>query len=144
MSRSARLLAVATLVGASTLTACSADPSPTVTAPAAPTLAPSYSYTLASSCGERAMYGTFSLTVDEGAVAAVEGLDTVGIREAAGLPLETFPTIETLTARAASDDPAEASYDPDTGMLTKVVFDPVPQGVDDEECYVISDYTPAP
>ncbi|WP_051275013.1 DUF6174 domain-containing protein [Cellulomonas sp. URHD0024] len=132
-------VALAVVLG---LSAC-ADPEPEASAPSAPALATSYTYSLASSCGERGFIGTFSVTVEDGRVTAVEGLDEPGGR-AADMPgvLDDAPSIEELTARAAAEHPSEVGYDA-TGLLTKVSFDPDPQAIDDEECYVLSGYTPA-
>ena len=103
----------------------------------------SYSYTLTSECGERALLGTFAVTVTDGAVSAVEPLD-----EAAGWSMPAaepyVPTIEALLDRIA-DLPAaevpEATFD-DDGVPTRVLFDPVPDAIDDEECFDITDVRP--
>lgn len=107
---------------------------------------PDYTVTLDSTCGERALIGRFSVTVAEGQVAGLTGLDEPGRRNAEipSLPEQT-PSIPGLLDRMAALEPGqvpEASFDAGTGMPTRVVIDPLPNGVDDEECYELSDYSP--
>lgn len=106
----------------------------------------SYTVTMTSSCGERLMIGRFEVEVVDGSVTAVTGLDEPG-RRAAEVPAlpEVVPTIAELLDRLVSVDPRqvlEASFDEATGIPTHVLFDPLPRGIDDEECYDLTDYTP--
>jgi hypothetical protein len=106
---------------------------------------PRYSYTLDSACGERALYGRFRVTVVDGTVTAVEGLD-----EPAKWYVESGnPTVPTLAAllaayRKARDSDAgtaEASFDPVDGHPTRITIDPIKNAIDDEQCYVITEYS---
>ncbi|WP_124343215.1 DUF6174 domain-containing protein [Cellulomonas algicola] len=105
----------------------------------------SYAYSLTSSCGERLLIGSYRVTVTDGAVTAVEGLDEVGRRiagEAQDL-VSAVPTIAALLDRVVDADAStvpEATFD-DAGVPTAVTFDPSP-GVDDEECYAVADVEP--
>ncbi|QHT57988.1 hypothetical protein GXP71_19145 [Cellulomonas sp. H30R-01] len=106
----------------------------------------SYAFSLTSSCGERLLVGSYRVTVTDGAVTAVEGLDEVGRRiagEAQDLAAQV-PTIDTLLDRVVDADAStvpEATFD-DAGVPTAVTFDPSP-GIDDEECYTVADVDPA-
>ncbi|HEY3438521.1 MAG TPA: DUF6174 domain-containing protein, partial [Actinotalea sp.] len=106
----------------------------------------SYTVTMTSSCGERLMIGQFEVTVVDGSVTLVTGLDEPG-RRASTVPTlrEVVPTITGLLDRLVSADPAhvpEVSFDEATGIPTHVLFDPSPQAVDDEECYDLTHVTP--
>ena len=106
-----------------------------------------YTVTLESTCGERALIGRFSVTVAGGVVTGIEGLDEPGRRNAEipSLP-EQVPSISGLLDRMAALEPEqvpEASFDGATGMPTRAVIDPLPNGVDDEQCYDLSSYVPA-
>lgn len=103
----------------------------------------SYSFTLTSECGERALIGTYAVTVTDEAVSGVEPLD-----EVAGWSMpaaqEYVPTIAELLERIvdAPGEVREAAFD-DDGVPTHVFFDPMPDGIDDEECYDLTDVRPA-
>jgi hypothetical protein len=105
-----------------------------------------YSFTVTSSCGERLMIGTFAVHVTGGEVTSVEGLDEPG-RVAAGvasLP-DVVPTIGGLLDRLVALDGSEvreATFDPETGVPTHVLLDPMPDAIDDEECYDLADFAP--
>ncbi|MDW4910104.1 DUF6174 domain-containing protein [Streptomyces sp. ADMS] len=105
----------------------------------------SYVYTLTSSEGERSLIGRFRVTVRDGKVADVVGLDESG-RGAVQRAPEEVPTIggllDQLTrAHAEGADTAEAAYAPD-GHPVRITLDPEKDAVDDEQSYVISDYEP--
>jgi len=143
-----RALLVVALGSGLLLAACSPDPAPApqVSGPSAAAsatsspVAASYTYVLVSSCGERALSGAFSVTVTDGRVASVEGLDDAG--RSAAVAVEDVPTIAELTARAAREDPTDVAYDTESGVLSMVAFDPIPDAIDDEECYLVGGYTP--
>ena len=102
----------------------------------------SYTFALASLCGERALYGQFAVTVTDGAVTAVEPLDEAATNALDSVPTagEYVPTVAELLERIvdAPDDVREATFDAD-GVPTHVFFDPEPNGIDDEECYDLTD-----
>ncbi|WP_405816362.1 DUF6174 domain-containing protein [Streptomyces sp. NBC_01390] len=106
-----------------------------------------YAYTLTSSEGERSLIGTFRVTVRDGKVAKVVGLDESGRGEVRRAP-EEVPTIGGLLdqlerAHDEGADTAEAEYAPD-GHPVRITLDPEENAVDDEQTYVISDYEPQP
>ncbi|MEH0423010.1 DUF6174 domain-containing protein [Streptomyces sp. B21-083] len=107
----------------------------------------SYAYTLTSSEGERSLIGRFRVTVRDGKVAKVVGLDESG-RGAVRRAREEVPTIGGLLDRLArahdeGADTAEAEYAPD-GHPVRITLDPRKNAADDEQAYVISDYEPQP
>ncbi len=106
----------------------------------------SYSFMVTSSCGERLMIGTFAVQVAGGEVTSVEGLDEPGRRaaEVASLP-DVVPTIGGLLDRMVALDGSqvrEAAFDPETGVPTHVLIDPMPNAIDDEECYDLAGFAP--
>lgn len=103
----------------------------------------SYTYTLQSSEGERALIGTFRITVRDGTVAGAVGLDDSGRRVVEDLP-GAVPTIGELLgeleqARRDDADRAEALYAAD-GHPVRISVDWEENAVDDETLYVISAY----
>ena len=104
-----------------------------------------YTVTVTSSCGERLLIGRFAVEVVGGAVASLTGLDEPGRRAAETALSESVPTVADLLDRLASLDAAqvpEATFDVATGVPTQVVFDPLPNAVDDEECYDLTAFEP--
>lgn len=105
----------------------------------------SYTYTLRSSEGERALLGTFRISVRDGAVVKAVGLDDSGRRVVDGTP-DAVPTIGQLLgeleqARRDDADTAEAQYAAD-GHPVRILLDWEENAVDDEARYVISGYEP--
>ncbi|KMS67077.1 lipoprotein [Streptomyces viridochromogenes] len=101
----------------------------------------SYTYTLRSSEGERALIGTFRITVRNGSVAKATGLDDSGRSVVADLP-DAVPTIGQLLAeldqaRRDDADTAEAEYAPD-GHPVRISLDWEENAIDDEARYVIT------
>jgi hypothetical protein len=93
----------------------------------------SYQFTVTSSCGERAMIGTFRTRVQNGAVTEREGLDD-SARRALMLGLASeVPTLGRLKAEAEKSH-ADIVLDPSDGH-------PISINIDDEHCYAISDYS---
>ncbi|MGW1802057.1 DUF6174 domain-containing protein [Streptomyces sp. NPDC001984] len=106
----------------------------------------SYSYTLESSEGERALIGTFRITVRDGKVVDAVGLDESGRRVAKDLPDE-IPTLGELLkeyeqARSDNADTAKAEYAAD-GHPVRIELDGEENAIDDEVLYVVSAYEPA-
>jgi hypothetical protein len=106
----------------------------------------SYTYTLKSSEGERALLGTFRVTVRDGKVVEAVGLDESGRRVARQLP-DAVPTIGDLLkeleqARRDKADTAEVKYAAD-GHPMQISLDWEKNAIDDEALYVISTYEPA-
>lgn len=104
-----------------------------------------YTYTLHSTEGERALIGTFRVTVRAGKVAKAVGLDEESrrvVRRSPGI----VPTIggllkELEQARRDDADTAEAEYAAD-GHPLRIRLDRDENAVDDEARYVISAYEP--
>jgi hypothetical protein len=106
----------------------------------------SYTYTLNSTEGERALIGTFRVTVRDGKVAKAVGLDEESRRVVRRSP-GVVPTIggllkELAQARRDDADTAEAQYAAD-GHPLRITLDRDENAVDDEARYVISAYEPA-
>ncbi|KOV52806.1 MULTISPECIES: DUF6174 domain-containing protein [Streptomyces] len=106
----------------------------------------SYTYTLVSSQGERALIGTFRVTVRDGEVARAVGLDDSG-RQVVRRGLAEVPTIGMLLeeleqARRDAAHTAEAEYAAD-GHPVRISLDREKNTIDDEALYVISGFTPA-
>lgn len=110
----------------------------TETENAAPPSPPkSYRFVLSSSCGERGLIGDYGVTVRNERVTEVENLNV-------GYPhqprLTEIPTLSDLTAMAESA-PAQAIVEfvvDDEGLPRSLSLDPVPNAIDDEECYKVS------
>ncbi|MFI7409703.1 DUF6174 domain-containing protein [Streptomyces sp. NPDC049627] len=105
----------------------------------------SYTYTLRSSEGERALLGAFRITVRDGAVVKAEGLDDSGRRLVEDMP-DAVPTIGQLLgeleqARRDDADTAEAQYAAD-GHPVSISLDWEKNAIDDEARYDISAYEP--
>ncbi|MEU7722123.1 DUF6174 domain-containing protein [Streptomyces tibetensis] len=106
----------------------------------------SYTYTLTSSEGERALIGTFHVTVRDHKVVKAAGLDDSSRRVVKQSPA-AVPTIAVLLdelaqARRENADTAEAEYAAD-GHPARITLDWEKNAVDDEALYVISAYEPA-
>ncbi|MFC8095943.1 DUF6174 domain-containing protein [Streptomyces sp. NPDC057301] len=100
-----------------------------------------YTYTLRSSEGERALIGTFRITVRDGAVVKAVGLDDSGRRVAQDIP-DAVPTMGELLAeleqaRREDADVAEAEYAAG-GHPVRISLDWEKDAIDDEAVYVIS------
>ena len=105
-----------------------------------------YEFTLDSSCGERWLLGRFRVMVKDGEVAEVEGLeeqarDVVGEQRGR----ESVPTLgqlldEAAVARQEGADVVEVEMT-DDGQPRYIAIDWDEDAIDDEACYVISDYS---
>jgi Family of unknown function (DUF6174) len=104
-----------------------------------------YKFSFASSCGEQALIGRFRATVSGGTVTETEGLDEAGKRALMLRIADLVPSLGQMVADAeqARADGADVAIerDPADGHPTAIRVDPDPNGVDDETCYTISDYT---
>lgn len=149
VTRTARTVSRAALIAGLiwAVAACGTE-SKSASARSAPTwLEPaSYTYTLRSTEGERALLGTFRITVREGAVVRTVGLDDSGRRVVADVP-DAVPTLGELLdeleqARRDGADRAEAEYTAD-GRPARISLDWEENAIDDEALYVISAYEPA-
>ncbi|MDX3069004.1 DUF6174 domain-containing protein [Streptomyces sp. ND04-05B] len=140
-----RALTAAAMTGAllSTLSACGEEPVEVAT-PAPSWKEPSaYRYTLTSSEGERALIGTFEVTVRDGKVEKATGLDD-SARRAVDRNLSEVPTIAELlkqveAARRDGADAVDVDYAPN-GRPTALSIDWEEDAIDDEEAYTLSGY----
>jgi hypothetical protein len=109
-----------------------------------------YSFAVTSSCGERAFLGDYRVTVVRGAIASAAWRDPgdgrwTAVEEAL---LAEVPSLGEMVAdaRAASGDPAAGEVlvesDPADGHPTEISVDPIADAIDDEFCYVVTDYRP--
>jgi hypothetical protein len=144
-------LALGIVIGTSGILPQGSDGSPTPQAsasgPAGWQEPDAYTFVMVSSCGERSLLGRFRVTVVGGMTTGYEALD-----EQAALfsgPASNVPGLGEmlrLVAEARDGGVADVSLvnDPDDGHPTEVSIDWLPDAMDDEECYVVSDYAPAP
>lgn len=103
-----------------------------------PTLPKSYAFTLTSSCGERGLIGDYRVTVRDEHVSGVENLNDDYPYEPT---LTEIPTLQDLVdlAESARPDAVVAYVVDDRGVPRSLSLDPVPNCIDDEECYEVSD-----
>lgn len=104
-----------------------------------------YEFVLESSCGERALIGTFGVVIEDGEVAEAEALDESAESLLTSLGVERVPSLGELldqasTAREEGADVVDVTTDPSDGHPTRIDIDWDTNAVDDEECYVVSDY----
>jgi hypothetical protein len=109
----------------------------------------SYTFTLESTCGERALIGTFNVEVQDGETVGVEAISGYFVSHPAALPTSLVPTLDDILAEAAdarSRDADEVSVvlDPIDGHPVRVSIDWKTNTIDDEACYEITNYSPAP
>ena len=112
-----------------------------------------YGFVLDSTCGERALIGRFRVAVAGGRVIRTEGLDDAAKRAVQLRLADLVPTlgqlvVEAQTAREDGAAVARTDVDPVDGHPTAITIDRSTDAIDDESCYVISEYTtgaaPAP
>lgn len=105
-----------------------------------------YRYDLKSTCGEQALIGEFRITVEDSEVADVKGLDEASERLLGSQFADVIPTIEELLEMAdqAERDGAEMhniEYDSE-GVPSLIEFDYSLNAIDDESCFVITNFKP--
>ncbi|MFF5358150.1 DUF6174 domain-containing protein [Streptomyces scabiei] len=140
-----RALTAAAMAGTllSALAACGEEPTEAGT-PAPAWKEPSaYRYTLTSSEGERALIGTFEVTVRDGEVVKATGLDDSARRVVDRNP-SLVPTIAELseqaeTARRDGADTVDVDRT-DSGRPTAISIDWDEDAIDDEEAYTLGGY----
>ncbi|MEV8504098.1 DUF6174 domain-containing protein [Actinoplanes sp. NPDC051475] len=125
-----------------------AQPQPAVgaAAPATWTVPDKYAFTLTSECGERALLGTFRVTVVGDEVTRAEGLDDAARRALMLRLANLVPTLHQLEAQAEAAkkdgaDVVEVEREPSDAHPTRIMIDRSSAAEDDEECYTIRDYT---
>jgi hypothetical protein len=95
--------------------------------------------------GERDYLGTFRVHVVEGTTVSYEALDETAERfEGAAGDIPTLGELVELLRQAQTRPEAsvEVSAHPIDGHPTRIYIDWITQAIDDEECYVISEYVP--
>jgi uncharacterized protein DUF6174 len=102
-----------------------------------------YTFTLTSSCGERALIGTFRVTVEAHVTVAFVGVDAAG--KGYQSDPRTVPTIgeilrEADDAKVRNASRVEVTRDPLDGRPVEVTIDRLANAIDDESCYRIGDY----
>lgn len=149
-----RSVATATFFAAvcASLTGCGDQAGPDLAKPAtaattstqtdvATTLPKSYSFTLTSSCGERGLLGDYRVTVHDEQVSDVIKLNDDYPYEPKLTEIPTLQDMVDLAESARPDSVIEYVVD-DTGVPRSLSLDPVPNGIDDEECYEVTDLMP--
>ncbi|MCW2766935.1 MAG: hypothetical protein JWO11_2894 [Nocardioides sp.] len=103
-----------------------------------PVLPTSYEYVLTSSCGERGFLGDYRVVVRDEAVVTAVGLN----KDCPYRPdLAEVPTLADLLAMAKSAAPdaiVDLVVDPE-GFPVSLTIDHLPDAIDDEECYEVSE-----
>ena len=108
-----------------------------------------YSFAVTSSCGERGFLGDFEVVVAEGEVVESQWRDPASGAWTPVDQLESVPTLGDMLeeVRVASDDPEAGEVylesDPVDGHPTAVSVDHIENAIDDESCYVITEYEAA-
>ena len=107
-----------------------------------------YSFAVTSSCGERTFLGDYRVDVVGGEVAASDRRNPDGEWEPVA-QLESVPTLgdllDEVRETAGTPDAGEVTLerDPADGHPTAISVDQLKNAIDDEQCYVITDYQPA-
>lgn len=123
------------------LTGCGDQPGPAPTGTAAaatsPALPTSYDFTLTSSCGERPLIGDYRVSVRDDRVTRATSLDP----DYPEPTLTDVPTLRDLVdmAGAARPDAVVEYVVDDAGVPRSLSLDPMPNAIDDEECYEVTD-----
>lgn len=107
----------------------------------------SYTFTLESLCGERALIGRFHVEVENGETIRVEILSGYG--GSGSIPPGMVPALADLlsiAARARTEDASQVNVvlDPIDGHPVSVSIDWRADTIDEEECYEVTEYLPAP
>jgi hypothetical protein len=103
---------------------------------------------LESTCGERALIGTFNVEVRDGETIAVEAVSGYFVQHPEALPPSAVPTLNDLLAEAADARSRDADrvsvvLDPSDGHPVRISIDWKTNTIDDEACYQITNYLPA-
>ncbi|WP_436528960.1 hypothetical protein [Actinoplanes sp. HUAS TT8] len=134
-----------TVAAALTLSACggissgTGESTRTAIRDAAAELPPRYTYLLTSTCGERALIGTYEIVVDQDRAVSGKPADAD-----TNTYVTEFPTIRALLDAALNADAkAGIEFEADAaGLPARLSIDPEPDALDDEECYRFTAITP--
>lgn len=132
--------------------AVAADSSPVDTSgeersPAAATLTAmsyiptTYRFDVTSSCGERSFLGTYRVSVRAGVVEAARPLDPVNSYLPDPAEVPSLQGMLDMAAGAGPGADVQLLQDP-AGLPTHLMIDHLPDAVDDEECYEITNIRP--
>lgn len=125
-----------------------AEPAETAESPLPRWDAPShYDFVVRSRCGEQNFIGTFRISVKEGKVANVEGLDESATTALKYMSQGEVPSLEDLVgfarrAQTAGADVAEITYDETGGHPVRIDIDYDTSAIDDESCFAVRRYRP--
>jgi hypothetical protein len=103
-----------------------------------------YTFTLTSSCGERYLIGAFDVEVADDEVVAVSAslahleVTPESYVRGGGRTVDGF--LDLVDERHA--DVTDVAFDDELGFPATLTLDPEPLGIDDEECYVLTDVHP--
>jgi hypothetical protein len=127
------------LLAGLTTTGCS-DPSGSARSQpkSSATLPTSYHYVLTSSCGERSLLGSYRVVVHDDAVVSVESLNADYPYRPRPEDVPTLADLLDLAAGAERDAVIDLRVDAH-GVPVSLAIDHVPNGIDDEECYEVSE-----
>lgn len=102
-----------------------------------PALPQSYRFVLTSSCGERPLLGTYEITVHDEMVIEAKNLDPDYPYQPDVMELPTLGDLAELARAAPAESVVEFVVD-ENGLPRSLSLDPVPDAIDDEECYRVS------
>jgi hypothetical protein len=102
-----------------------------------------YTYTLEAKCGERALAGTYRVTVADGRVSGWEPVGENYTPESVEVPSILGLLEEAEQARESGADTVDVERTGD-GRPTEITIDYDTRAMDDEACYWIRDYQPEP
>jgi uncharacterized protein DUF6174 len=114
-----------------------AQPATQAASPTA-TLPESYRYVLTSSCGERGLLGDYKVMVRDGRVTSVANLNEDYPYDPEPSEIPTLADLLDMARSASPEAVVELTLD-GAGLPQSLSLDPVPNGIDDEECYEVSD-----
>jgi hypothetical protein len=104
-----------------------------------------YEFDLSSACGERTVIGRFHIVVKDDRVINAKGLDESGKSLVASQFRDEIPTLEDVLdeaaeARRADADVVGITSDESDGHPARVDIDYDTSAIDDEACYVVTNY----
>jgi hypothetical protein len=105
---------------------------------------PNYEFDVRSSCGEQNFIGSFHIVVKGGKVVRAKGFDQSG-RAAIRYMRDEIPTLVDLHGYALEADASDAEvvevvYDENDGHPKRIDIDYSVNAIDDESCFVVTDY----
>jgi hypothetical protein len=102
-----------------------------------PVVPESYRFVLTSSCGERGLLGDYRVAVHRERVTSVENLNEDYPYQPQPSEIPTLGDLLSMAESAAPQSVVKFLVD-GKGLPKQLSLDPVPNGVDDEECYSVT------